>query len=137
MVITSHRLLRSPIDCEKYFPPTDKFNQKTSHRLIIISRWEFFWLNLSVDGRYFSQLVGCLSSRWDVITPGVLVHNSAPKPYVALLCILLTFHAIISLFLKRQFFVWKLFIYLHNNPGLYFQTLSKWRLLSILLIIMY
>ena len=41
-VIMSHRLFTPPIDCKKYLPPTDTFNQKVSYRLIIISRWECF-----------------------------------------------------------------------------------------------
>ena len=66
-VITSRRLIRPPTDSEKYLPLTDKNNPKTYHRLIIISRWKVFWLNLSVSGRYFSQSVGGPSHRWDVI----------------------------------------------------------------------
>ena len=59
---TSHR-------GDKYLSPTDKFNPKISQRLIIISQWEFFGLDLSVSGRYFLKSVGGLSSQWDVITP--------------------------------------------------------------------
>ena len=73
-VDSKHRLQSLPDDCSD-LPLTAK---NTYHRLISLTKElpptdnnqsvGVFWLNLSVGGRSFSQSVGGLNSRWDVIT---------------------------------------------------------------------